>query len=62
MQPRLFDEFVRVEPHDSEGAGIGLTIARRIPHALGGEITLHSTEGKGSVFTLWLPLNGEGPG
>ncbi|HEU5208467.1 MAG TPA: HAMP domain-containing sensor histidine kinase [Longimicrobiales bacterium] len=62
MQPRLFDEFVRVEPHDSGGAGIGLTIARRIAHALGGEITLHSIEGKGSVFTLWLPLDGEGPG
>lgn len=59
MQRRLFDEFVRLDPSETGGAGIGLTIARRIAHALDGDITLRSTEGEGSVFTLWLPLNGE---
>src|SRR5690606_41251077 len=47
------------DPSETGGAGIGLTIARRIAHALEGDITLRSTEGEGSVFTLWLPLNGE---
>ena len=60
MQDRLFDEFVRLDPHSDKGAGIGLTIARSIAHALDGEITLRSDEGEGSVFTLWLPLEQQG--
>lgn len=51
----LFQEFVRLEPQTATGAGIGLTISRRIARALGGDITVESEAGRGTTFTLWLP-------
>lgn len=55
----LFQEFTRLDPGAAHGAGIGLAISRHIAHALGGEITLASEVGRGSTFTLWLPLHGD---
>jgi signal transduction histidine kinase len=51
----LFEEFERIDPSVKPGIGLGLAISRRVARALGGEITVQSTRGVGSTFTLWLP-------
>jgi signal transduction histidine kinase len=54
---RLFEEFYRVDADTGvEGHGLGLSVSRRIARLLGGELTVESEVGRGSVFTLWLPL------
>jgi len=55
----IFDEFVQVRrgPDDRpRGTGLGLAICRRIVRALGGRITVDSSEGRGSVFAVHLPM------
>jgi signal transduction histidine kinase len=61
----IFQEYTRLSPQTHEGAGIGLAISRRIAQLLGGDLTVESEVGRGSVFTLWLPaapvhLQGDG--
>ena len=58
MQEEIFHEFTRLEPGDSGGAGLGLAISRRLARAMGGDVTVASTPGHGSTFTLWLPASG----
>lgn len=58
-QEAIFEEFVQVD-HQSQrrvkGTGLGLPLARRLAHLLGGRIDLESEVGVGSTFTLTLPL------
>ncbi|MEP6989770.1 MAG: HAMP domain-containing sensor histidine kinase [bacterium] len=59
---RIFDEFEQVNAGprgDSmqRGTGLGLAISRRLARLLGGEISVESELGKGSTFTVWLPIN-----
>jgi signal transduction histidine kinase len=58
---QIFDEFSRLHPNDKPGAGLGLTIARRIARLLGGEISVASRNGEGAAFTLWLPVERRTP-
>ncbi|MEO7964926.1 MAG: histidine kinase dimerization/phospho-acceptor domain-containing protein, partial [Gemmatimonadaceae bacterium] len=56
--PRLFDRFHRVPNAQSrthEGTGIGLALVQELVRRHGGTITVESTEGIGSVFTVTLP-------
>ncbi len=62
-QGRIFSPFVQLaSPYTKRGgAGIGLSLARNIVRALGGEIRLHSEPAKGSAFTILLPVGEPAP-
>jgi len=54
----IFDEFRQVSEGLSKnhsGSGLGLNISKRYAEAMNGIITVTSSPGEGSVFTLWLP-------
>jgi NtrC-family two-component system sensor histidine kinase KinB len=55
MRRRIFDKFFRLADGSDEGAGLGLSIAREIVLAHGGNIGVESEEGKGSEFFFTLP-------
>ncbi|MBI3635348.1 MAG: HAMP domain-containing histidine kinase [Candidatus Rokubacteria bacterium] len=57
-QTRIFEKFYRVghsETQGRRGSGVGLALVLYIAEAHGGGVTVESTPGEGSRFTLWLP-------
>jgi signal transduction histidine kinase len=63
--PFIFEPFVQGDralnrPH--EGVGLGLAISRDLARGMGGDLTVESVVGEGSVFTIALPRGGERDG
>jgi len=59
--PRLFEEFFRVRSqatHHITGTGLGLSIVKEIVEAHGGNISVESELGKGTTFSVKLPVSG----
>ena len=59
---RVFEPFVQVDRHrtqaSQQGVGLGLAISRELARGMGGELTVQSTLGVGSTFTLLVPAAG----
>ncbi len=55
---KLFQDFTQADPSTTRkfgGTGLGLALTRRFCQIMGGDVTVHSLPGKGSVFTIKLP-------
>jgi signal transduction histidine kinase len=62
FHPRLFEKFHRADNAlaiETEGTGLGLCLVRLILDQFGGRVECQSEEGKGSTFTLTIPIGGE---
>jgi signal transduction histidine kinase len=58
-QHKIFEKFYRVgDPlvHNTKGSGLGLSLVRHIVQAHGGEVAVDSAPGRGSKFTITLPV------
>ena len=60
-ESRIFERFYRVSSPENDripGTGLGLTLVQHIAQAHDGRVTVKSVPGKGSTFSLFIPLNG----
>lgn len=58
--PIIFDEFRQADSSNTKrhsGSGLGLAIAKKYANLVGGDITVESKKGEGSIFTVVIPLN-----
>jgi signal transduction histidine kinase len=59
QQAKLFEEFTQADATTAQrfgGTGLGLAINRKLARMMGGDVTVTSEPGKGSVFTVRLPV------
>jgi signal transduction histidine kinase len=58
QQAKLFEEFTQADASTAQrfgGTGLGLAITRKLARMMGGDVTVTSQPGKGTVFTVRLP-------